>query len=79
MIGLLEQFGYEIRPPYSKKVADNLFELRIRGVEEVRAFFTFHKGSAYLLYGFIKKSRKLPKMNLKKALMNKLKLTSYNL
>jgi phage-related protein len=78
MIGFLEKFGHEIRPPYSKKVSDELFELRVRGVQEVRVFYTFYNSSAYLLHGFVKKSQKLPAKELGKAVKNKRLLTDYN-
>lgn len=75
MIDLLENFGHRIGPPYSKKVSDGLFELRIRGIQEVRIFYTFHDNSAYLLHGFVKKSQKIPRKELEKALKNKQLLT----
>lgn len=42
-IDLLEQFGFKLGPPHTKKIAHNLFELRIRGRQEVRIFYTFSK------------------------------------
>lgn len=59
-IELLETFGNRLAMPHSKKVAGGIFELRIRGSQEVRIFYTFHKGSAVLLHGFVKKSDKTP-------------------
>ncbi len=59
-INLLDRFGHELCMPYSKKIGANIFELRVRGVQEVRIFYTFHKGLAILLHGFIKKSQKTP-------------------
>ena len=78
MIELLENFGHQIGSPYSKKVADGLFELRIRGTQEVRIFYAFHQNAAYLLHGFVKKSQKIPPNELKKAIRNKSLLTGYN-
>ncbi len=60
MIGLLKQFGNGLGMPHSKKVGDRLFELRIRGQQEVRIFYTFHKNTAILLHGFVKKSEQIP-------------------
>ena len=57
---LLGQFGSQLRMPYSKKLSADLFELRIRGRQEVRIFYTFHKSEAVLLHGFIKKTQKTP-------------------
>jgi hypothetical protein len=66
-IELLEMFGSELRMPYSKKIDDNIFELRIRGAQEVRIIYAFHKKKAFLLHGFIKKDRKIPRREIEKA------------
>lgn len=52
---LLETFGHEIGQPHSKHIESGLLELRIRGTIPVRFLYCFHKGSAYILHGFIKK------------------------
>jgi phage-related protein len=67
-IDLLEEFGYKLGMPHSKKVEKNLFELRISSAQEVRIFYTFHKNLVILLYGFVKKSQKIPKKELLVAL-----------
>ncbi len=64
---LLECFGNKLGMPYSKKIDENLFELRIRGSQEVRIIFTFSKNKAILLHGFIKKEQKIPKRHLRIA------------
>ncbi len=66
-IELLEFFGSKLTMPYSKKIGDNLFELRIRGAQEVRILFTFKNNKAILIHGFIKKDRKIPKRHIDKA------------
>lgn len=48
-IDLLELFGNGLGMPHSKKVAPKLFELRIRGAQEVRILYVFHKNEAVLL------------------------------
>lgn len=60
MYELLKRFGNLLGMPYSKKISDNLFELRIRGQQEVRIFYTFSGDEAILLHGFIKKTQKTP-------------------
>ena len=67
-IDLLEKFGYDLKFPHSKKIAKNLFELKIRGRQEIRIFYTFHKSRIILLNGFVKKSRKTPQKEIKLAL-----------
>lgn len=60
MIDLLERFENQLGMPHSKSVGHNLFELRIRGQQEIRLFYTFKKNSIIILSGFIKKSQKIP-------------------
>lgn len=43
-----------------KKIAKNIFELRIYGNQKVRIFYTIYKNQAILLYGFVKKTQKIP-------------------
>lgn len=66
-IDLLEKFGNELGLPHSKKISARLFELRIRGVQEVRIFYTFHKSKIFLLHGFIKKSQRIPQREIRAA------------
>lgn len=58
-IDLLEHFGHHLGMPHSKKIGTNLYELRIRGEQEVRIFYIFRK-NIVLIHGFIKKSNKIP-------------------
>ena len=74
-IDLLEKFGPALRLPHSKPVAKGLFELRTRGQQEVRILYTFHKGSAVLLHGFVKKSAKMPTKELRAGLAKMQHLT----
>jgi len=67
-IDLLEKFGYDLKFPHSKKIAKNLFELRVRGKQEIRILYTFHKSQIILLSGFIKKSQKIPQKEIHTAL-----------
>lgn len=68
VVDLLEEFGEKLGSPHTRKVAPSLFELRIRGKQEVRIFYTLHKSAFFLLHGFLKKGQKLPKRELKVAL-----------
>ena len=73
-IDLLEEFGHRLGMPHSKKVAGRLFELRVRGRQEVRIFYTFYQETAVLLHGFVKKSQKIPRgeINLAQQKLSKL-------
>jgi phage-related protein len=67
VVDLLEEFGYQLGLPHSKKIDVDLFELRIRGQQEVRIFYTFKKEGITMLHGFIKKSQIIPKREIKQA------------
>lgn len=60
-IDLLERFGHQLGMPHSKNIDHKLFELRIRGQQEIRLIYTFHNNKAIILHGFIKKSQKISK------------------
>jgi len=68
IIDLLERFSYNLGSPHSKKVRARLYELRIRGTQEVRLFYCFHKSRIFLLHGFIKKSQRIPGREINLAL-----------
>jgi phage-related protein len=59
-IDLIEQYGHFLMMPHMKKIDSDLYELRIRGQQEIRILFTFRQHNAYLLHGFIKKTQKIP-------------------
>ena len=65
---LLDELGEQIRPPRSKKVAKNIFELRIVSNLSVRIFYTFHKENIWILHAFVKKSQKIPRGEIEKAI-----------
>lgn len=71
-VELLEQFGSHLKLPHSKKIVPNLYELRIRGQQEIRIFYILKPKQAILVHGFIKKSPKTPRKEINTAL-NKLK------
>ena len=73
---LLERFGQQLGLPHSKKISSGLFELRVRGQQEVRLLYTFHKNSAVILHGFVKKSQKIPQKELAVAQQKLQEITS---
>lgn len=46
--------------PYSKQIGKGLYELRVRGSQEVRILYTFHSNKAYVVHVFVKKTQKTP-------------------
>ena len=63
-VDLLERFGNQLGMPHSKSVGRGLFELRIRGPQEIRLIYTFSDNRAIILHGFVKKSQKIPQKEL---------------
>ncbi len=66
-IDLLQNFGPALGPPHSKKIESHLFELRVRGRQDVRILYAFHGGVAMLVHGFVKKSQRIPSKEIKIA------------
>ncbi len=66
-LDLLEKYGMSVGLPHVKKVTRMLYELRIRGVQEIRIFFVSQQSRIVLLHGFIKKSQKIPQKEIRVA------------
>jgi len=67
-LNLLSQYGNKLGMPHVKRITNNLSELRIRGKQEVRAFFTCIYGTIFVMHAFIKKTNKIPSREIKTAL-----------
>lgn len=69
LLEVLSIKGNELREPYSKALGSGLFELRIKGKDNiVRLFYAFQRGKQiYVLHGFIKKTQTTPKKELEIA------------
>lgn len=67
---MLAEYGIKLGLPHVKKViGTELWELRILGGDSVRVFYVTTSGRVFLLlHGFIKKSQKAPKQEIKIAL-----------
>ncbi|KKS13903.1 hypothetical protein A2617_02535 [Candidatus Daviesbacteria bacterium RIFOXYD1_FULL_41_10] len=68
LIQLLRMFGNKLGMPYSKQILHNLYELRVRGSQEVRIFYCYHQNQAVVVHFFVKKSQKTPQKEIKTAL-----------
>lgn len=68
-LSILEEFGNQLREPYSKQVGDGLFELRIKFASDIaRVFYFFVVDNRIILTnGFVKKTMKTPKGELELA------------
>lgn len=67
-IELLENYGPFLKPPYSKKLINKVYELRISGSVAVRILYTIFRKKFYLLHAFKKKTQKTPIREIKTAL-----------
>lgn len=66
-LDLLETFGNRLGMPHSKPMKNGLFELRVRGVQEVRMIYAFHKQGIVLLNAFLKKTDRIPSKEIVEA------------
>ena len=69
MITLLEEYGNQLREPYSKELDDKIFELRIKQSSNItRILYFFVVGRKIILTnGFVKKQDKTPPGEIKLA------------
>lgn len=68
-IELLREYGDDLKEPYSKKIKDGIFELRIsQGSDTVRIFYFYFKNNEIiLLSAFVKKTQSIPILEMKRA------------
>jgi len=69
---LLDELGFHLGPPKSKKINKDIYELRVLGDNPIRILYTFHLNTIFILHAFVKKSQKIPQKELKTA-VNRLK------
>lgn len=67
LIDLLEKHGSMLGMPHAKKLTTNLYELRVRGKEEMRIVYGFKQQTIYLLHAFKKQKQKTPHKDLETA------------
>lgn len=69
------QYGWPIGMPVVRKLEEGLWEVRTTlGDTIARVVFTVFNGQMVLLHGFIKKSQKMPSVDLKTAKQRKAKI-----
>lgn len=69
----LRKWGNELRPPHSKYLRNDLFELRIQVASNISRifYFFFDEKKIILTNGFIKKTQKTPPREIERALKYK--------
>ncbi|WP_172135000.1 type II toxin-antitoxin system RelE/ParE family toxin [Adlercreutzia sp. ZJ473] len=72
-LSLLQEVGPGLREPFSKHMADGVFELRVNaGGDAARMFYFFFSGQQIVITnGFLKKTQKTPPRELARALKYK--------
>lgn len=60
-LDLLEVLGNRLGMPHSKAIGGEIFELRVRGEQEVRFMYGFFRSGVIILHGFVKKSSRIPR------------------
>jgi phage-related protein len=66
IIGYMQEYGPNLRMPYTRSLKGGLWEIRAKGKEGIaRVFYmTEHKKKIIILHSFVKKSQKTPKKEL---------------
>ena len=69
LFDMLEQYGNQLREPYSKSLGDGIFEIRAKvGTDITRVlYFFYYEGRIILTNGFVKKTQETPSSEIKKA------------
>ena len=68
-LSILEEFGNQLREPYSKQLEDGLFELRIKFASDISRLFYFFvvNHTIVITNGFVKKTVKTPPREIERA------------
>lgn len=69
LIGILQEKGNMLREPYSKHLDDGIFELRCKFGNDITRvlYFFYYEKRIVLTNGFVKKTQKTPKEEIKIA------------
>ncbi len=68
LIDILQIHGNILGMPHSKQLTKGLYELRVRGKEELRILYCFKQKNIYLLHAFKKQTQKTPAKEIEIAL-----------
>ena len=68
-LSILEEFGNQLREPYSKQLEGGLFELRIKFASDISRLFYFFvvNHTIVITNGFVKKTMKTPPREIERA------------
>lgn len=74
-IRLLQEYGNTLGMPHAKMLGRGLYELRIRGKEELRILYFFKQRNIYLLHAFKKQKQQTPQKDIELAFLRMKDLT----
>lgn len=74
-VRLLQAYGNMLGMPHSKVLGKGLYELRIRGREELRILYFFKQKTIYLLHAFKKQKQHAPQKEIELAFLRMKGLT----
>lgn len=69
MISILQDYGNQLREPYSKHLEDGIFEIRSKVGSDISGvlYFFCYDGKIILTNGFVKKTQKTPRIEITRA------------
>lgn len=76
-LDLLTEYGNQLGMPHSKAMGGGLYELRVRGQQEIRIFYVFAPDQQiHLLHAFMKKSQTTHGKDLSVARVRQIEITA---
>lgn len=75
LVNVLLVYGSHLGMPHARRLDSTLSELRIRGRQEIRVFYTIRTDTIIMLHGFVKKTERTPQRELTLAKTRLLALT----
>lgn len=64
---VLRIYGSQLGMPHAKQLGLGIYELRVRGKEEIRILYGFRQKTIYLLHAFKKQTQKTPQKEIETA------------
>lgn len=64
---LLAEYGVYLKMPHVKRLTNEIYELRIRGKQEIRILYCFISNKIYLLHAFKKQTQETPSREIRIA------------
>ena len=74
-VRLLKTYGHYLQMPHVRQLNREIFELRIRGKNEIRILYVFTRNAIYLLHAFKKQTQQTPNKEIEIALKRSKLLT----